>query len=87
MHKNCGIFVSADQLYPPLQSATMKEATAEAHDDMKQDVEPSLGNTQLSKKASLLETLQKIGQQYDTEMEQRLQEFEDQISNLKSEKK
>lgn len=92
--KGCGIFVSADHLYPPEQpkASTMKATTsggtdqAEAASVVEVSVNPSLVDTHLLRKSSLSETLQHVIQQYDESMEKRRRELEDEISTLRNEK-
>ena len=84
-----------DRLYPPKQpqtltarettSAKTNQAEATAVEGAEVKVKPSLSMNQLSRKISLKETLLQVGQQCE-EMELRIQELEDQISNLRSEK-
>ena len=81
--KNCSIMVSAENLYLPEQPSktlTMKAAKIEETEA----AAVSLSMTQLSRKSSLKESLQQIGQQCE-EMEKRIEELEDQVSNLMSE--
>ena len=96
--KNCGVIESVDRLYPPHAQQHKTLATSEATNEgtkLNHQAEAAVGvkskpsfsvtSTPLSKRKSLKETLQQIGQQYE-EMEQKVEELEHQISALKNEK-
>ena len=87
--KNCGIIVPADRLYPPEHgqpkpSTTIDAANKEINQTeaaaVEVKVKQPLSKAQLSRETSLSETLQQIGQQYEAEMEQRVQDLEDLVS-------
>ena len=90
--KNCGIIVSADCFYSPKQpknltinAATTKEGAKIEAAAVEVKVKSSLSMTQLSRKpASMKEMIKQLDQQCE-ETEKRIEELEDQVSNLMSE--